>query len=122
MKSMATTLLLLLGLLLGVTANYRYINEVKETMNEQIHALPDPMDAGCTDAAGRILDYWKKQEAYVGLSVEYTVLDRVTEQATALYTCAECQDLYGYYTARSLLSDAVDDMSRLEQFSVENLF
>ena len=29
MKSMAATLLLLLGLLLGITANYRYINEVK---------------------------------------------------------------------------------------------
>ena len=122
MKSMATTLLLLLGLLLGVTANYCYINEVKKTMNEQIYALPDPTDAECTDAAGRILDYWKRQEKYVGLSVEYAVLDRVTEQATALYACAECQDLYGYYTARSLLSDAVDDMSRLEQISLENIF
>ncbi len=122
MKSMTTTLLLVLVMLFGVKENYRYINEVKETMYEQIHALPDPMDAGCTDAAGRILDYWKKQEAYVGLSVEYTVVDRVSEQATALYTCAECQDLYGYYTARSLLADAVDDMSRLEQISLDNIF
>ena len=122
MKSTAMTLLLLLTMLFCIRENYHYINEVKETMNEQIHALPDPLDAGCTDAAGRILDYWKQQENYVGLSVGYHVLDRVTEQASALHVCAQCQDLYGYYTARTLLADAVDDMSRLEQFSLGNLF
>lgn len=122
MKSTIATLLLVLMLLLGIKANNCYINEVKETMSEQIRALPDPMDASCTDAAGRIRDYWEKQKSYVGLSVEYNVADRVSEQATALYTCAQCQDLYGYYTARSLLVDAVEDMSRLEQLSLENIF
>ncbi len=122
MKSTVVTLLLVLMLLLCIRANNCYINEVKEIMNEQIHALPDPTDASCTDAAGRIRDYWAEQKAYVGLSVEYNVVDRVSEQATALFTCAQCQDLYGYYTARSLLADAVEDMSRLEQFSLENIF
>lgn len=122
MKSAVITCLLVLMLLLGIKANNCYINEVKETMNEQICALPDPMDADCTDAAGRIRDYWTEQKKYVGLSVEYAVVDRVSEQAASLFACAQCQDLYGYYTARSLLADAVEDMSRLEQLSPENIF
>lgn len=121
MKSFAISVLLLLLMLGGIALNYIYINEVADTMLEYLDTLPDVGDPACSESASAIAAYWEERVDIVGLSVGYTIVDRVSEQAATLAACAECGDLYGYRTALALLRDAIGDMRRLEGFSIGNL-
>lgn len=121
MKMFWISVALLLGVLLGVTVNYIYINEVSDTLSAKIEALPDVNDPACAEAAAEIADYWEQRVDYAGLSVSFVITDRVSEQAATLVACAECGDLYGFRTALALLRDAVGDLRRLETFSIGNI-
>ncbi len=118
MKSLATTLILLVLMLGGITWNYVHINRISDELIEQIEALPDVGEEGCVEAVQTLNDYWLSHAESVEFAAGYTVVDRVSEQAVTLLACASCGDLYGYRTALALLLDAVEDMRRPESFSV----
>ena len=122
MKAIWLSVALLLLLIAGVTWNYIYINDVFASMNASLDALPDLSDAGCEDACEKLCEQWKKHTDRVGLSVCFGVLDRVSEQVELLSSCAACGDRYGFEAAQTLLRDALEDMRRLERFSIGNLF
>lgn len=122
MKMFWISVALLLAALTGVTVNYIYINEVCDTLIEQIETLPDVNDDDCLASVKRIADYWNERVDYAGLSASYVITDRISEQSETLVACAECGDLYGFRTALALLRDAVGDLRRLESFSIGNIF
>ena len=121
MKSLLISLILFAVMLSSIAVNAIYINNVANKMNDLLAELPDIGEEGCSDATRDICDYWEKNTPYVGLSVGYTIVDRVSEQAATLSACAACNDFFGFRTALALLRDAVGDMRRLEKFSIENL-
>ena len=121
MKAFVATTLLLLLLIVGITANHAYINNVEKDLRESIDALPEIGEARCAEHAAALLEYWEREENYVGLSVGYSVVDRIKEQILLLLNAARRGDSIGFYSARTLLLDAVEDMGRLEQFSLGNL-
>ncbi|MBQ2735157.1 MAG: hypothetical protein IJF33_04925 [Clostridia bacterium] len=121
MKAFAVSVVLLVVMLLGIVGNYIYINEVSNAMNARLNELPSIDEAGCVKQAQELLSYWESHADTVGLSVSFPIVDRVSEQAKTLLTCAECGDVYGFQVALSLLRDAVGDMCRLEAFSISNL-
>ena len=121
MKSLIILLILAACLLSGTVGNYIYINEVSERLSAMIEALPASDDPMCGAMISELIDYWEEQRTAVCLSVSFTVADRISEQAAVLAACCFCGDRFGYYATLALLCDAVDDMRRLEQFSVENL-
>lgn len=121
MKSLFLSVSLFAVMLFGIVGNYFYINRVADHMNEQLDGLPDIENASCIDTASGICSYWEKQVDTVGLSVDYKTLDHVSEQCALLLSCASCKDVYGYQTAIALLRDAIEDMRRLERFSIGNL-
>ena len=115
--------LILAGLMLaGIGINYIYINDVSDELYRQLDAMPDAEAPNCIMAANALCEYWEKHVDIVGLSVSYTIVDRLSEQAATLVACAECGDFYGFRTALALTRDAVGDMRRLETFSIGNLF
>ena len=121
MKSFAISLLLTVLMLGGIAWNAIYVNRIANEMNTMLTELPDIGDEECLGKVQEIWDYWERNTPYVGLSVGYTVVDRISEQAATLTACASCGDLFGFRTALVLLKDAIGDMRRLEQFSIENL-
>ena len=121
MKSLIVTLVLLVLMLGCVVGNYFYINRVADEMEALLNALPDIGEEDCAAGTAELRSYWEKRVGFVGLSVGYTVVDRVSEQAATLEACASCGDLFGFRTAAALLRDALGDVRRLERFSLENL-
>ncbi|MBR2481659.1 MAG: hypothetical protein IKB58_02230 [Oscillospiraceae bacterium] len=121
MKAFWISLTLLVCLLGGVAGNYIYINDVFTRMNASLDRLPDLDSPDCEAACAALLEAWKKHTDTVGLSVCFNIVDRVSEQAETLRVCAACGDRFGFEVARSLLRDALEDMRRLERFSIENL-
>ena len=115
--------MILLGLMLGgIVWNYIYINEVSDALNDRLERLSEIGSEGCVAEAAELLVFWKRHVDTVGLSVEFIVVDRVSEQAKTLLTCAETGDRYGFAIARTLLGDAIEDMRRLERFEIGNIF
>lgn len=114
MKVFALTLVLFLLMLCVIVCNALYINRMAFSLRDQLDALPAFDDPACADAAHTFLDAWKEQVTLVGLSVEFPIVDRITEHASLLAACADCGDRFGYVSALTLLYDAIDDMRRLE--------
>lgn len=119
----AVVMILLLALLLtaGVCGNYIYINEVTERLLARIDAFPAPDDPHCFDAVLAFLGEWERVANTVSLSVNYSVVDRVSEHAAALSSCAATQNTLDFYPTLELLRNAVRDVCRLERFSIGNL-
>ena len=121
MKSFAVSLVLFFVMISAVIVNFFYINNTANEFYRRMDALPDVGDDGCTEATAELRDFWEERVNYVGLSVSYTITDRLSEQTAALSAAASAKDLYGYRTALALLRDAVGDMRRLEQISIGNI-
>ncbi len=109
-------LLLLLTVMIGI--NCAYINNVANRLKNDVEALSS---VDCQAQADTLLEYWEAEEDWVGLSVGYGVVDRIKEQILLLRNAAMRGDEQGFASARTLLLDAVEDMRRLEQFSIGNL-
>ena len=121
MKAFTVSMILLVALILCVTANHLYINRVSDDLLERLDALPSIEDKQCVSLSKELSAAWEAEVEYVRLSVGYTVVDRVCEQARTLVACAECGDVYGFQTALALLRDAIGDMRRLEDISISNI-
>lgn len=122
MKEVIAVLFLLILLVGFVVWNAIYINNVAIRLSNTVDALPDVTDPACADAAKALRDEWEKSAPIVGISVSYTIADRVGEQSAVLAACAACGDAPGYASARALLADALRDLRRAEQFSPRSLF
>lgn len=122
MKEVIAVLFLLILLVGFVVWNAIYINNVAIRLSNAVDALPDVTDPTCADAAKALRDEWEKSAPIVGISVSYTIADRVGEQSAVLAACAACGDAPGYASARALLADALRDLRRAEQFSPRSLF
>lgn len=122
MKVFALTVVLLFVLILLVVINAIYINNVANRMLSHLDAIPDIHHSDCIPLVREMLSYWESHSDIVGLSVGFLSVDRVTEQSKLLLSCAERGDVYGYYSALTLLSDSISDVMRLEGFDAGNLF
>lgn len=122
MRSLIATVVLLGVMILGATANFIYVNRIADTMNELIDAIPDIDEPLCVEKTTELCQKWEKHAPIIGLTVGFLTVDKLTEHCYSLRSCAEVGDVYGYYTYLTLLKDSIDDVRRLEQFSVSNLF
>lgn len=121
MKGTILLLLLTICLIGGTVCNAIYINEVSERLLGGINELPSPDSADCLSKIRELSDFWKSKLDLVSLSVSFPIADRISEHTAVLFACASCGDRFGYFSALELLRDAVEDMRRLEQFSIRNL-
>ena len=90
-------------------------------MKSLLDSLPPIGHPDCAAATDALEEYWSARVRIVDLSVNYSVVDRVTEQVELLSSCAKNGDLYGYYAALTLLRDALEDLGHLERLSFGSL-
>ena len=122
MRSLIATIVIFCVMLLGATANFIYVNRVADAMDEFVDAIPDVGEPLCVEKVTELCQKWEENAPIIGLTVGFLTVDKLTEHCYSLRSCAEVGDVYGYYTYLTLLKDSIDDVRRLEQFSVSNLF
>ena len=115
MKSFAATLILALIMLIGIFLNALYINNVGTLLESSVENLPSPTEADCLTHAEQLERAWNDHSKRIHISVNHLIVDRIAEQLATLVACAEVKDVYGFYTARALLLDALGDMRRTER-------
>ena len=122
MRSLIATVVLCCLMLLATILNFIYVNRIADEMTSLVDALPSINDADCAKKTDALCRKWGKNAPFIGLSVGFLTVDKLSEYCETLRSCAEAKDVYGYHAALTLIRDSIDDVRRLEQFSVENLF
>ena len=122
MRSLIATVILCCLMFLAATVNFIYVNRIADKMSVLADALPSINDPECVKKTDELCRTWEKNAPFVGLTVGFLTVDKLSEHCETLRSCAEVKDVYGYHVALTLLQDSIDDVRRLEQFKIENLF
>ena len=105
-------LAVLLGLVIG---NACYLENTTAHIAEMVSALPDRPLPDTPQAVESILAYAKRHKPYLGLSVHFSVIDRMQELCQSLLIYTEIGDVMNYRVTKATLADAVENMGRLEK-------
>ena len=98
-----------------VTFNAFYVGRITSRMENLLNALPQKPLEDTPAKVREIQAFVKGHKSYLGLSVNFSVLDRVLELCESLGIYAEIGDVMNYQITKAILLDAVDDMGRLEK-------
>ena len=120
MKAVWISLVLFCLLLGGTALNVWYIHKTAAHFYEAAEALSVPEDREAT--LTELENFWERQEPLISLTVSFRELDHFGEIIVQLRWAQELGDEAEFLRYRALLVDAVEELIRTEQFSVENLF
>ena len=122
MRTLIITLSLFLVLCVGMSINFVYINSVTQELTTLTEKLDVSSPSECNDTIKEIRDLWEKSIPLFSLSVSFREIDYLGETLLALSAACENRDEVEFERYRALLIDALDGVSRLEQFSIVNIF
>ena len=121
MRALVISVVIFALLCAVIAANLAYINDVTEELRYKAARL-DIKDERALDLIAEIEDKWKKSEAIFSLSVSYKELDFFGETLISLREAYKVGEKFEFERHKALLIDAIDGMSRLERFSIINIF
>lgn len=119
MRSFIATILIFIFMCVAISFNNRYVKDCASYICECISDesfYDDP-----STAVNRLEAFWKKNHPFVGLSVGFKELDRMSELIIELKSYTELGNMSEAKRLRMLIIDSADDISRLEKFDIENL-
>ena len=119
MKNFYASLAVFSLLITLTVCNYFYINRVADTLFTKTQALPPCEDA--TAAVDALCNYWEGQEQLVGLSVSYQYTAKMGEYLLELKSAAAQREQAEFTQGRARLYSAIEDIRRLERFSIDSL-
>ena len=108
--------ILLIGLIVG---NAIYVHHVSKQILLRLDALSFESTADEVAAPGQ---YWDCHRAFVSLSLGYGELDHLTESLISMEAAHKTLNASDFERFREICRDAARELTRLEQFSAENLF
>ena len=102
-----------------ILLNNHYVKDcaayISECVSDEVYCK-DP-----TATVNKLEAFWKKNHPFVGLSVGFRELDRMSDLIIDLKSCIELGKTDDAKRLRMLIIDSADDISRLEKFDIENL-
>lgn len=120
MKSVFASLLIFFCLLFLIIWNYFYVNRTAAEMEQQLRSLPSAAQA--LTAVEALEAFWEREHPFISLSVSMTEVRNMTTVLTELRHAAAVQEENDFERCRSLALVGVEQLRRLEQFTLGNLF
>ena len=120
MKALWASVILFGLLLILVCWNAIYIHKSAEELRTLTSKLDEPSTRW--DTLSRLDELWKSRRAIIGFSLGDKQLDRLSEMIDSLLWAYSVSDEAEFERYRILLTDAIDEIERAENLSVENLF
>ncbi len=122
MKGCVIALIVLMAVLAIITVNAVYVHRVADSLIERLEALPAVPDPRTTPVAVAALrQELEDNHIWLGLSINFTVLDRAREAAGVLEVYAENGDCRQYAASIAILRNLFENFGRLEKLSADNL-
>ena len=119
MRSFIATILIFIFMCIAITLNNRYVKDCASYICDCVSEESFYNDPKA--AVNRLEDFWKKNHPFIGLSVGFKELDRLSELIIELKSYTELGNSSEMKRLRMLIIDSSDDISRLEKFDIENL-
>lgn len=119
MKAFIISALLFSLLIALIIGNAIYVHRVSEQIRNKLDVLDQ---SNAEETLSYLEEYWQRHQPYIGLSVSYRELDHLSELLLSLRASSETQNEQDFELYRKIAIDAADELSRLERFSIENLF
>ncbi len=116
MKSFVVTVILFCLLIGIIIFNSIYTRKIAEELEEKISALD--FDDDITDDIDSLQQYWENKEKFFGVSVGFREIDKTCELIIALKVYYQYQNREEFEKAKQLLIDVIDEITRLEKFSL----
>ena len=114
-----TVFLLVIAL---TVCNALFVTRTESSLLGELDALPIDPDPDVTPSQiAHILRLLKSKEALLGISVSYTVIDKATQTLHSLEASAASGDTDQYRATLATLRDMLEDIGRLERFSLKNI-
>ena len=112
----------LLVVILLVVCNAIFVVQTEAILLQKLAALPTIPDPATTPAeVAAIRAHLESREAFLGISVSYTVIDKATEALRSLEASAAVGDTEQYRATLATLADMLEDIGRLERLSLKNI-
>ena len=112
----------LLVVTLLVACNAVLVTRTEASLLGDLTALPQVPDPTTTPAeVAAIRARLEKKEAFLGISVSYTVIDKAAEALRSLEASAAIGDVEQYRATLATLVDMLEDIGRLERLSLKNI-
>ena len=104
-----------------VAVNAIYVRHVSTTLTEMTESLPDLPDGGTPEEVQKIRAYLERHTGLLSLSVNYTLLARLSETLAMLEAYAQAGNAMQYAATLAVLREICLDIARAERFHVKNL-
>ena len=122
MKGFYITLALFSALIICGILNFLFVNNVHNEMNEMVAEISRAPCAENEERIQNLSDYWEKTNTKLSFSVSYTAIDTVTNLIDSIKLYNDVGDSKQLAYSIELLINAIDNIKRLENFSVKNIF
>ena len=119
MKAFLASILLFFVLLSLIIGNAVYVHRVSAHIRDVLERMDE---SNAEESLSALEAYWQRHRKYVALSVSYRELDHLCELLLSLRATLESENREDFTLYRKIAIDAADELSRLERFSIENLF
>ena len=121
MRGFIITIILFILLLSIVILNFFYIDYIINNMKQNINSL---QSIPCEENAitiNKIKENWQKDSVWVGLSVSYEDIEELTDMIASLEAANAVKDYNQFKLYCELILNSIEDIGRLEKFSVNNI-
>lgn len=120
MKAFWISLILFVLLLAGIFWNAHYIRENEKYLTELVTSLEISEDR--EERICELEEFWEKHKKLFGLSVGFRELDHFGEVLAELRWAHDHSFEAEFQKYRSLLLDAIEEITRNEKISIGNIF
>ena len=121
MRGFIITLILFSILISIVIINSFYVNNIINDIKNEITSLKT---IPCEENAiiiKQIKSKWEKDSIWVSLSVSYEDIEELTDMIVSLEASNSVKDYNQFKLYHELILNSIEDIGRLERFSVKNI-
>lgn len=109
------TLIIIFGIIIG---NYLYILNIYKSMIDSVSRLT--MDS--SNEVNELISYWRKRSTYIALSVPHKISDEIERNLLLLKAKLENKLDNGFFEAKELLLNSIEEMKIHAGISADSIF
>lgn len=119
MKALVISLIIFTLLSVALFANFVYVNNTADSLHSLAKSLT--LAPSGKDALDKLEAEWSKASLVFGLSVNSKEINAMDETLLSLRSAYTLGREYEFEHTKALLIDCINDLRRLERFSVKNI-
>ncbi len=121
MKGFVITTILFIILLIIISLNLFFMEKTITTMENEVKLLKEFPCEENEEIINNLLNNWEKNSIWMGLSVSYNDIEELTDIIDSLKAANRSDNIIQFQINVELLLNAIEELGRLEKFSIKNI-